>query len=104
MGEVRALGWSWESSLWAFDSAQGPVPVVGGPNGYYAHRVREGIRIADLQRAQLRRPGIDGAARVDRRAVYASIKHGTQANQDLSDYRRGVVRSIVTGAGTFQKH
>jgi len=47
---------------------------------------------------------LDGAARIDRRAVYASIKHGTRANQALSDYRRGVVRSIVTGAGTFQKH
>ena len=36
--------------------------------------------------------------------MYASLKHGTKANRDLSDCRRGVVRSIVIGAGTFQKH
>ena len=55
--EVKTLGWTWMSSPWAFERVGAEaVPLVRGPNGAFAHAVREAVRHRELARAVKRRP------------------------------------------------
>ena len=40
--------------------------------------------------------------RVDRRAIFRVLKWGARRNQDIPGYHRGIIKSVITGAGTFQ--
>ena len=42
-------------------------------------------------------PELEGATRIDRRAVFGVLKWGAKANQDIPAYHRGVIKGIVTG-------
>ena len=70
--EAHSLGWTWTDTPWAFARPRAePVPLVGGPNGFFSHALREGIRHRELAKAVKRRPELEGAERVDRRALFA---------------------------------
>ena len=43
--EAESLGWDWSSAPWHFErQGQSPVPLTGGPNGYFGHELREDTR------------------------------------------------------------
>ena len=45
--EVRDLGWSWESGPWQWDRpGDSPLPVTGGPQGFFDHEVRVAVLLA----------------------------------------------------------
>ena len=103
--EAKSLSWRWDQSPWAFErEGAEAVPLVGGPNGAYAHAVREAVRQRELRKAITRRPELEGAQMVDRRAVFRVLKWGAKRNQDIPGYHRGIIKSVVTGASTFQVH
>ena len=43
--EADTLGWDWTASPWRFERVgKSPVPLTGGPNGYFSHELREDTR------------------------------------------------------------
>ena len=97
------MGWDWEESPWAFRRPdRHPVALAGGPNAAFGHATREGIRKREFARAVARRPDLEGVERVDRRAVFAVLKWGAKRNKDVSGYQRGIIKSVITAASTFQ--
>ena len=41
---------------------------------------------------------------MDRRSVFRALKWGAKRNADLPGYHRGIIKSVITGASTFQCH
>ena len=40
--QIESLGWDWSHSPWRFERpSRSPVPLTGGPNGYFSHEPRE---------------------------------------------------------------
>ena len=57
-----------------------------------------------MRRMVHRRPELEGAERIDRRAAFRTLRWGAKANRDLTGYQRGVIKGVVTAAGTYQYH
>ena len=51
-----------------------------------------GEQQAQARAAIKRRPELEGADRVDRRAVFSALKWGSRANKDLPPYHRGIIK------------
>ena len=102
--EAQALGWDWSASPWEFRRPGScSVPLCGGPNGYFQHAVRDGLRDMEMRKAAERRPNMQGAPDVDRRAVYAAFKWHSKEGRGATPYQQGCMRTVVTGAATLQK-
>ena len=72
--EARRMRWDWSISPWGFRREHGrPVlALVGGPQGYFDHELREGIRGAELASAEAKRTECLGVSQgVNREATLA---------------------------------
>ena len=77
---------------------------MGGPNGYFSHVLRDGIRAREPQKAERRRPRLQGIAAVDRRAVHQALRWGSYRNRDVTAHQCDMMKAVVTGSPVFQKH
>ena len=58
--QAMSLGWHWNHP-WHWTTETGAlVPVAGGPNAWWAHEIREGLRRRDLRTLEARRPHLKG--------------------------------------------
>ena len=97
---VCSLGWSWP----LFDSFQRtgrcPLPLLSGPDTWWKHELRDGLRLAAWASAAARRDdmkGIEACQGVDRRATMALL--GTK----LSHVEVGLLRRVMSGSIRLQK-
>ena len=103
--EAESLGWDWSSPPWQFRrKGQSPVPLCGGPNGYFSHELREDTRQREYGKALKRRPGLQGVEHIDRRAVYKALSVKGPRAKRVTPRQRGCVQAVVTGAVTLQRH
>ena len=98
------MRWEWDTP-WAFSrGATLPLlPLCGGPQSYFDHGVRDGIRGRELQAAAALRPECAGVeSGVDRAATFAL--HDKKGPRALNSSERGVLDSILTLAPRMQAH
>ena len=70
--------------------------LLGGPDGWCDHQVREGMRLAEWKRVAARRDdsmGMECHAGVDMEATTAWLQ-----SRELSQERKGLLRSILSGS------
>ena len=97
---VRRLGWSWKEFEHFERPGRFPLPVLGGPDSWRKHELRDGIRIALWAQAGARRNdmrGLEATTGVDRGATLALL--GSRLPPD----EIGLLRSIVAGSVRLQK-
>ena len=97
---VAQLGWSWVE----FDKFSRPgrseLPVAGGPDSWWLHEVRDGLRLARWACAAASRhdmEGLDALQGVDRQATLACL------NSKLDPYDAGMLRGILSGSIRLRK-
>lgn len=101
--EIESLGWSWEAP-WALRDHDGTcLGLDGGPTGWFRHRRRHGIRQRELRQAAERRPDLEGADQVDRRAVLYSLKR-RRGRDAPTPYELGAMRGVACGSTRTQGH
>ncbi len=106
MYEMRQLGWDWSVSPWAIQrTGDSCLALVGGPAGYFDHQLRAAIRRRELRTVEQRRPHLQGASDIDRRAVFAALKHDKR-HAHVTAYQRGIRKAVIAGSimTTHQLH
>lgn len=102
--EVAQLGWGWECGPWQWERpGDTPLPITGGPQGFFDHAIRHGIRAREARQLAQRRPECAGAEHCDRRAVFAALREN-KAHQMDAPHDRGTIEAVVTGAVTTAVH
>ena len=97
---VSRLRWSWQDFEYFERPGRYPLPVLGGPNSWWKHELREGIRFAFWAQAAARRNdmhGLDATPGVDRGATLALL--GPRLPPD----EVGLLRGIISGSVRLQK-
>ena len=96
---VAALGWQWGS----VDSFQRPgrcdLPLCSGPDSWWKHELRDGLRLAKWAEAAKKRNdmhGLEAVQGVDRSASLASLNKA-------SGVKLGIMRAILVGSVRMQK-
>lgn len=97
--EVKECNMEWEQP-WAFQrEGRADLPLVGGPDGWWKHEIRDIYRRSEWSRAQGSRETYEGVGNgIDREATTSLMK----SKQGISDYDKGVLQSIVAGAPRAQ--
>ena len=73
---VLAIGWSWNNFECFERPGRRPLPVTEGPDGWWHHELREGLRLARFAAAARKRSdmqGVDAVQGVDRQATLALL-------------------------------
>ena len=91
---VLALGWTWPSVDVFRRPGRWDLPLCDGPDTWWDHELREGLRLARCAEAARKRKdmqGLDSPQGVDRLASLAVL-------QRSSGTKLGMLRSILTGS------
>ena len=90
------LGWKWEVLEQFERPGRAPLPLFSGPDGWWLHELRDGLRLSCWRAVARRRQdcaGIDAPAGVDKHATLANLK-----NRGYSCGEQGILRSILSGS------
>ena len=96
---VAALGWTWTSVGVFKRPGRCDLPLCGGPDAWWDHELRDGLRLARWAETAKKRndmQGLDAVQGVDRLASLALLSRSTGA-------RLGLLRAIVVGSLRLQK-
>jgi len=97
---VRAFGWSWHNFDYIELPGRGRLPLVLGPDSWWHHRLREGLRCHLWCEAASRRNDMDGLQAVqgiDRKATMKLLSKKLPADEV------GMLRSVLSGSIRLQK-
>ena len=93
---LSMMGWSMTSSL-TFERAGMPaLDILDGPNSWWFHQIRDGLRACEWTRAAARRhdmAGLHDTAGMDRDNTCAELN-----SRSISPFQRGCLRSIISGS------
>jgi ribonuclease HI len=96
---LASLGWTW----YDFDSFERPgrsaLPLADGPEAWWLHEVRDGLRLARWAAAASRQDmkGLDALQGIDRHATMSLLNSGANAEEV------GMLRRILSGSIRLQK-
>jgi len=96
---VAHLGWQWVSVDTFRRPGRNDLPLCEGPDTWWDHEIREGLRLARWSEAASKRAdmqGLDSVAGIDRRASLAVLRQCKGA-------KLGMMRAILVGSIRLQK-
>ena len=98
---ARRMGWVW-SDPWHFQRpSKRPLALLGGPDTWWLHEIRDGLRISQWKAAAARRQdmqGLDTDHGVDRLASMALIQQRKTAPRD-----KARLQSLLSGSLRLQE-
>ena len=97
---MRTFGWSWHNFEYIELPGRGRLPLVLGPDSWWHHRLREGLRCHLWSEAASRRSDMDGLQAkqgIDRKATMALLNKRRPADEV------GMLRSVLSGSIRLQR-
>ena len=91
-----SLGWSLEPALTVQRPGMSPLAMLEGPNSWWFHHIRDGLRVCEWTRAAARRhdaKGLQDIAGIDRVNTCAVMN-----SRGIPPCQRGCLRSIISGS------
>ena len=94
------MGWEW-TTPWGFTRpGAGALPLTEGPDGWWDHELREGLRGREMPELVARRPELAGVERgIDRAATLSPLR---KAEKDWDPIRVGTLHSVLAAAPRTQ--
>ena len=100
---LQGMGWHWQAPTLFTGEWRSHLRLLGGPESWRLHEIRQGLRLAEWKKAGNRRNdtrGIESTAGIDKLAttkVMNSTKTPPEQRNDLRELLCGCVRDTNTG-------